>query len=54
MANLKRIFTKSEEPAKESLPTEKKDSGVALCECGQPVAVELGQTSVCAKHIRVG
>lgn len=35
------------------VPVEQKteQTGV-LCACGQPVATELGQNRVCAKHIR--
>lgn len=36
----------------EETKVEKPETDVKLCDCGEPVAVDLGQTSVCKKHIR--
>lgn len=49
MASLKKLFAKKEEP--KPVKSEVVQEGLR-CECGEPVATELGQTSVCVKHMR--
>lgn len=49
MALLKK---KVEKEIEKEVKTETVAPASGKCECGEPVAIELGQNQVCAKHMR--